>query len=290
MLYRRLGDRNAEAADVDRLDQLAGQLNDEACKARVYMLRAEYVVNTGDFQQAITYAGQAVDLAKRAGDEEVTLGAYLILPVAFLRQGKFDEAMGKAMEAFRLAQGYARSSEQGNALNLMGLIALEQKEPVTARRYFEQALAIARESSEHALEAKSLNNLGNSAGFIEGDYAAARDYYEQAYSIVQERGDRPAEGIALANLGWTAGMQGDFASARSYQDKALAIAREIGDPYQEAYTLINLSAVAANPGRSGDGAAICRSGGGVNHKDRGSIGAGMGLAKQGARSLIGEGF
>jgi class 3 adenylate cyclase/tetratricopeptide (TPR) repeat protein len=248
MLYRRLGDRNGEAADVDQLDQLAGQLDDESCKARVYMLRAEYVVNAGDFQQAITFAEQAVDLAKQAGDEEVTVGAYLILPVAFLRQGKFGEAMGRAMEASRLAQAYARSSEEGNALNLMGLIALEQKEPVSARRYFEQALAIARSSTERALEAKSLNNLGNSAGFIEGDYAAARDYYEQALSIVQERGDRPAEGIALANLGWTAGMQGDFDSARSYQDKALAIAREIGDPYQEAYTLINLSAVAAVQG------------------------------------------
>jgi predicted ATPase/class 3 adenylate cyclase len=248
MLYRRLGDRNMEAADLDRLEQLAQQLNDEACKARVCMLRGDYVLNTGDFQKSILYAVQALDLALSAGEPEITMGARLIASGAYWRLGKFDEAMHQAQEGFSLAGQLARPSEQGNALNLMGLIALEQREPATARGYFEQALAIARTSSDRALEGKSLNNLGNSAGFIEGDYAAAREDYEQTYSICHERGDRPAEGIALGNLGWTAGMQGDFAAARSYQEQALSIAREIGDPYLEAHTLINLSAVAGVQG------------------------------------------
>ncbi len=212
------------------------------------MLRAEHALNTGDFQQSILYAGRALDLAESAGEPEITLGTHIILSGAYWRHGNFDEAMRQAQNGFSLAEHLARPSEQGNSLNLMGLIALEQREPATARGYFEQALAIGRASGDRALEGKSLNNLGNSAGFIECDYAAARDDYEQTYAIYHERGDRPAEGIALGNLGWTAGMQGDFVSARSYQEQALSIAREIGDPYLEAHTLINLSAVAAVQG------------------------------------------
>jgi tetratricopeptide (TPR) repeat protein len=128
----------------------------------------------------------------------------------------------------------------------MGLIALEQKEPANAQAYFEQALSIARETSNRGLETKSLNNLGTSAGFIQGDYAAARTYYEQAYLIAQERGDRSLQSAALGNLGWAAGMQGDCVAARSSHEQALLLAREVGDLYHEAYTLVNLSAVAIN--------------------------------------------
>jgi tetratricopeptide (TPR) repeat protein len=130
----------------------------------------------------------------------------------------------------------------------MGLIALEQKEPANAQVYFEQALSIARETSNRGLETKSLNNLGNSAGFILGDYDTAHEYYEQAYLIAQERGDRSSQSVALGNLGWAAGMQGDFSSARSYHEQVLSLGRELGDMYHEIYTLINLSAVAINQG------------------------------------------
>jgi Tfp pilus assembly protein PilF len=136
--------------------------------------------------------------------------------------------------------------EEGKILNSMGLIALEQKEPASAQVHFEEALKIARESSNRSLETKSLNNLGTSAGFILGDYVAAREYYEQAYLIARERGDRSLQSATLVNLGWAAGMQGEFDSARSNHEQALLLAREVGDLYHETYTLINLSAVAIN--------------------------------------------
>ncbi len=152
--------------------------------------------------------------------------------------------MRAAREGLRLAADLARRSEQGTALNWMGLTALEMGDAAAGRGYFEQELTIGGGNGDRVLEGRALNNLGNLAGFSEGDYTAAREYYRQAYAIVHERGDRGAEGVALSNLGWAAGMQGDLASAQSYQNGALAIAREVGEPYQEAYALINLSAAA----------------------------------------------
>ncbi len=250
LLYRRLGDRMSEASDLGSLDQIAEALGDTRLKARVSMLQAKHILNMGDFQKSAAYCIQSAEQAWTAGDIEVALGAHLILPEASLRQGRLDEAMHQAEEALRLAQHYERTAEQGAALNLMGLIALEQKRSALARVFLEATLEIARVSSDRALEAKSLNNLGNCAGFIDGDYGLAREYYEQAHAIVHERGDRPAEGVALVNMGWTAGMQGDFSAARSYQNRALSIAREIGDPYHEAYTLINLSSIAGIQGNA----------------------------------------
>jgi tetratricopeptide (TPR) repeat protein len=133
--------------------------------------------------------------------------------------------------------------EEGKALTIMGLIATEQNEPASARQYNEQALAIARELQNRALEGSSLNNLANAIGFLQGEYSVAQEYYEQAYAIFHLRGDRSNEGLALSNLGWVAGMQGDFTAAFRYHMQALPIVREVEHRNTEINTLINLSAV-----------------------------------------------
>lgn len=255
-LYRRLGTRDLELRDLDLLTELAGQLNDEILSAHVLMLRAKYYFTGGEFSRSIEYAAQAVSVAITRQDADDMLDAYNVWAVALLRQGSPGEAMQKAKEGLRQARMTGRRHQEGSILNSMGLIAMEQNEPASAQNYFEQALVIAQKFRDRRLENMVINNLGNVAGFMRGDYSAARGYYEQVHAIVREWGDRFAEGLVLANLGWAAGMQGDFEAARAYHERALSMAREVGHPHQEAYTLINLSAVA---GVQGDAATAIQS-------------------------------
>ena len=121
----------------------------------------------------------------------------------------------------------------------MGLVAIEQNKHDFARECLTEAVLIARDVRNTDLEGKALNNLGMSAGYIQGDFALARDYYEQAYAIMHERGDRTAEGVGMANLGYTAGKMGDFDAARtSIMRQALSISREVANRYQEVNALI----------------------------------------------------
>jgi predicted ATPase/class 3 adenylate cyclase len=242
-VFNRMGDRDAQAGDLEALTELSERLDDNVCKTCVHVMRADYAFNVSDFSLAVDYAKRAAQLAQAGGEDEQALDGYRVWPLALLRQGRLEEAMIQAQEGLDLARRLGKKLEEGNILNSMGLIALELKEQAQARNYFEEALEIARAASNRSLETKSLNNLGNAAG-IQGDYLAARDYYERAGLISHERGDRSHEGIVLGNLGWVAGMQGDFDAARSYHEQALSIAREVGNRFQETYVLINLSAVA----------------------------------------------
>ena len=61
-------------------------------------------------------------------------------------------------EGLQLVRKLGKRIEEGKILNTMGLIALEQKEPASAKFYFEQALSIARETFNRGLETKSLNS------------------------------------------------------------------------------------------------------------------------------------
>ena len=243
-LYGLMGERTQQIQDLDMLERLSRQLGDDALLAQIWVMRADHAYSISDFQYAIEKAKQALDLAHLASDENVALDSYRVSSLALLRYGRLNEAMLQAREGLQLVRRLGELLEEGKILNTLGLIALELKEPASAQTYFEQALSIARETSNRGLETKSLNNLGTSAGFIQGEYIVAREYYEQAYLIAQERGDRSMQSATLGNLGWAAGMQGDFDSARSYHEQALSIAREVGDLYHETYTLINLSAIA----------------------------------------------
>jgi tetratricopeptide (TPR) repeat protein len=243
-VFNRIGNRPAQLKDLETLEILATQLNDPQCLANAQLLHARYCFTTDDYAGTIELSQQVAAISKELNQAELALGIHSVWAHSLFRSGRLDEAMKCAMEGLELARFLGRRVEEGRSLSSMGLIALESKEPGIAQKYLEEAVAIARETKERTLEARSIANLANSAAYIQKDYITARSYYEQANSLNIELGDRYAQGIALGNIGWVWGMLGDFANARTYHEQALIIAREIGSLYQETYNLLNLSRVA----------------------------------------------
>jgi len=242
-IYNRIGDRDSQIKDIDELEALAMKLVNNEYLAMVWNFKAEYFYTTSEYADSIKSAENAKKFARKVFADEVLLSAYATSANSLLRHGKLDDAMIEAKEGLALARRSSSRSEEGIILNSMGLIAIEQKEPLAAKEYLIEAVDIARELDNLVLEGKALNNLANVAGSIQGDFSQARNYYEQAFEIVHKRGDRYGEGVIVANLGWCAGMQGDFKSARKYLEQSLSIAREVGNAYQEAFTLVNLSSL-----------------------------------------------
>jgi tetratricopeptide (TPR) repeat protein len=147
-----------------------------------------------------------------------------------------------ASQGRQLAQEHGNLAKEGYILISMGLIAIEQKEPLHAQEYLERALAIAQQTGNRRLESRALGNLGNFAGFVLQDYMLARKYHERVLGLFRLLGERSQEAVLLSNLGWVAGMLGDLDAAFSYSIRSLPLLREVGNLYAEANTLINLSA------------------------------------------------
>ena len=250
LLFHRIGQRTLQAQDLEFMENLALQLDRAHLLAKAKMLYAQYWFATSDYSQTIISSEEAASLSRKVGDADVALGVYPIWSHALFRSGRFDEAMKHAQDGLQLARRAGRRVEEGRALSSMGLIALGSKEQGVARRYFEEALVIARETGERTLEARTIGNLANAVAYVERDYVTARGYYEQGRMLNAELGDRYAQCIALGNIGWVCGMLGDFAVAQTYHEQALMIAREIGNVYQETYTLMNLSRVSEIQGKA----------------------------------------
>jgi class 3 adenylate cyclase/predicted ATPase len=242
VLYNRLGERTAQLHDLESLEKLAIQLQDDRLVAKVWMQYASYYYFVGDYRNSIEYAKRAeVD---PTDENELALYTQVVWCSSLLRLGQLDEAMQRARGTLERDKKAGNRKEESRVLNMMGLIALEQKESSSAGAYFMEALEIARDIKDRDLESKALNNLAMAEGSLNGNYALAREYHLQSYILTREIGDRPGEAVSLGNLGFAASMQGDFSSARTYYEQSLVTAREVGNLYQEIYTLINLSALA----------------------------------------------
>ncbi len=242
-LYDLMGERALQRRDLLRLKNLAVRLGENALLAYFWTRYARYHYSKGEFARAAQDASRVVDLNVGAPHVEVLLEAYTVWPLAWLRLGHLQEAMQTMEQGLDLARRFGCRKQQGYLSNSAGLIALEQKNPTAAFRFFEEAQAIARETGDVDLQARAINNLAYAAGFVLGDYLSARDYYWQVHALMRERGDRLSQGLLMGNLGWVSGMLGDFEAARFYQQQALSLAREMDNRYMQTYALLNLSAV-----------------------------------------------
>ncbi|HEU0294133.1 MAG TPA: AAA family ATPase [Anaerolineales bacterium] len=243
-LYSRMGKRDLQSKDLSALERWAEQLNDPLRLAQVMFQRATYHHTLGQYLEAVEYVkcANAYVIAETA--PELGIKIQYTWSSALLRLGKLDEAMQQAQVGLQLARRFLRRADEARTLTVMGLIALEQKDPRGAHQYLEASLLTARELNERRLECYALNNLALSEGSVQGNYALAAKHYEEAYKMAREIGDRYQEGTTLVNLGFASGMQGNFTAAFLYYEDSLQVAREIGNLNLETYTLINMSAVA----------------------------------------------
>lgn len=165
----------------------------------------------GDMRTAITYYEQALALSR-----EICIASPYGSPT---------------WAAARRNEG-ATLGNLGNELYRLG-------DAKAAIGYYEQALAINRESGERSGEGCNLSNLGNAYDTL-GDIRTAVDYYEQALVIKREIGDRNGEGNTLCNLGVATENLGDVEAAIVYYEQALAISRETADRRGEGACLDHL--------------------------------------------------
>ena len=132
-----------------------------------------------------------------------------------------------------LSAGEGESADLGvraSALQTQGVLAYYQGDYATARRSWEESLALRRTQGDRIAVDQLLNNLASVLRAL-GDYAAAREYFEQSLEIKRERGDRAGIGLMLFNLALLACDQGHLAEAHRLLDDCLKIQRELGDPH-----------------------------------------------------------
>jgi tetratricopeptide (TPR) repeat protein len=113
---------------------------------------------------------------------------------------------------------------------------------VGARKMFEEALAITRQTEDQTILANLLNSYGNALR-LEGDSKLARAEFEESLRIARAAGNRNAVSEALSSIATLDASLGNLAAARAGLDESVALKRQLGNQNSLAVSLSQLAAV-----------------------------------------------
>lgn len=158
-------------------------------------------------------------------------------------QGDYLSARRLYEEALAVRHLIGDKPGAGFVLNQLGMVAHEQGDNAHARALHEDGLAIYREVGDRMGIGNSLNQLAG-IDYEQEDYITARALFEEALAIRREHGDQRLVAHSLMNLGLVQYHQQDYTAARALFEESLAIWRRFGDDVGAAHVLDHLSMVA----------------------------------------------
>ena len=150
------------------------------------------------------------------------------------------------------------------ALQAAAELAMKIDEVPLARRYAEEALAVAREADDAVTMARSLLVLGNEAR-LRDDAEQQDAFFAEGLALARAAGELVLAGRFVSGFGLAALEAGDFERARRFFRESLSIGEATGSEQGVARALTLLGALALHEGRIEDAVVLERRSLGVAH-------------------------
>ncbi len=235
----RLGDRDAQARDLDEMKRLAQLYNNPAQLVETGNRRVQLATNLGEYHEATTTAEETLALARQHGAYIWEARTLTTMGITCWRQGDYNRARACMRHALQSAGALEDAQLKATSLNYLGLIHTQISEYEQAGEDYRQALALYYDIGDRGGEAGCANNIGLLESSL-GHYEQAEKFYTQALSICHTIGDRLREGISLNTLGQVNTILGNFELAKEQLAHSLSIRQAIGDRRGEAFCLHDL--------------------------------------------------
>ncbi|MBX7224245.1 MAG: CHAT domain-containing protein [Blastocatellia bacterium] len=169
-----------------------------------------------------------VSLRREAQDRRAEMAA--LNDVARIHRGRRepDKALTVIGEALTLAEQTDDKAMQAELLTFRGLVKSDLDQRRAALADYLAALPLAQKAGNSRQEGILLNNLGNTYNEL-GEPQKAIDYLVQSLTFRKAANDLNGEFASLLNLGVTYSNLGDYCRAEDYYKQALNVARSKGD-------------------------------------------------------------
>ena len=235
------------SAMENRIENLGGDFMRDAGSINFSLGLAHFEMGReGGIDEAWGYLTKAIELAKKAGNNQILSSAVLSLSRCYVKMRRVEEAMelhktlcdeigkesldpdsilqfaeiltknigsgcSRALAILDHHLGAIESSweneKQCRAYDMIAILYQGRNDFAKSNVYFERQLSIAKEANYVKAEASALHGLGQNYGSM-GEYGNAMSYLEEALVMYQsERGDD--------SIGFTYAAMGDVLCARS---------------------------------------------------------------------------
>ncbi len=200
------------------LDQLLAEIEpdtDELYVAHLHRLRAETLRDRGEYDRAREDAAEFETVARRLNDPLLMSRSLMLHGTIDAEQNNIANALDRFHEARRLLEAVDEPGELSRVNTAIGVAHNFALDFVRARRYYEEALRLARLAGDPALETSALGNLALAVSEIEGPEVGLPMHHE-ALALAEKRGD--LHGVALQNGSHLRAADATGASDRGTRD------------------------------------------------------------------------
>jgi class 3 adenylate cyclase/tetratricopeptide (TPR) repeat protein len=273
--------------DTDQQRETLNRISDLIEQWDLHDLRAEYLISMGsmlrrtsDFQEALEYFKEAMELFRQSGDRlgiaraasnyakcESNLGllkdsekdqrfavsifrelgdteniarSLFRLASTLLIMGRYDEGLGILDEAIPYTRESGNRSIESNIFGLRGIFLQEIGKYEDSLKSQETALAITREVGDKADELSALNSISNVLYRL-GRHDEARKFALDCLKASREFRNRRAEANVLCALGLVELATNHDLEALDYFHQSLKVHEEIGRKFAQGALHWNLS-------------------------------------------------
>lgn len=219
--------------------------------ARLSLVVYELLYRRGFWDDARRHLETGLIAAEETTSDSETLQAGILHRLGTIAHdlGDYTEARSQAEASLALRKQVGDPKGTAEALNLLGLLAMDQKDTEAAGAYLNDALALLADR-DHSRRGRVLHNLARLTS-RNGDPDAAKKLYGDALRHRKAAGDARGEAETLGNLGVLAQYAGDLAEARSLYLASLEILRRLRDRHWIAVMLFNLGEIEETEGDVG---------------------------------------
>jgi len=237
-----MSDRSRELETLEALLEAAEALDDQPRWVEVMSWLALYYWHIGRLNQAEKVARQGLEVAQKNNDRRGE--QYCLEQIArVLWTRRNADSMHYAAQALLIAQELGDRRREGRLTELVGHIYTDTlHDPERAAIYFEQALAICRETGNRLEEAWTLWGMGGLAMFV-NHYVRALNLYEQAKEISESMGATLQVGWDVYDMGNAWYNLGDYEAARTHYEQAQVIFNSSHHQRGKIYAMISLGLV-----------------------------------------------
>lgn len=235
-----LNEREAQQAAIDQMRDLASRLAADEANAELAWQLTNLAWATGRFQDAIEYADQGLEPARRVGDLRRRALLLEFQGRAARDLGDYFKAHATMRSAQRLYEQLGDGRGQGWIEGHLGMIAQRQGRLADAAEHHKRAIQAWRDSGDTYAETRAATGLALTYWYS-GEYLKARDIFQEALNQSRANRDLRMEEAGLHNLGALADILADYTAAHDLKSQALAASRAAGNAMGVAVGLYNLA-------------------------------------------------
>lgn len=209
------------------------------------LILADCIRNQARFSEAVQYLSRTVNRPTIGADRTDIAKSHLMICLALLEQGDFQEALEHVSAAREIARELEHAELEAQSGVKLGIILMELKDEQGGIKAFEDALGAFREIGDIKGIAVTLMNIAN--GYITlQDYVRAKPFLEEAIRLNEERSNSRHLALNYHGLGLICQGLGSFDDALSYFKMALEGSQKHDDKRLLAYAHLSIGEVFKN--------------------------------------------